>query len=301
MRLAGSAAGAAVVALVFATPTVLASLLRGGEPIAAINQQRLVVLRLAMGAVGLGSAWYCFLNRNAEDYTPLQRLVFVSPLAALAIVMLYQGIFGVRDGLYTSIVREDGPVEHATAVVDLLAAAVACRAALLASHWQTRLACWLLTTGTLFIGLSEISFGQRILGLETPEALREINRQGEISLHNIRGVQSVVYLFMPLVIMAYALSSRVIARALARGPVGEHLSNNLLAIVPVPWYAVTCFLPMAIYCVTAWLDEYHVRQNQEPSELFMGIGFLLVALNAWWVLSGAAEGGARRIPADRQR
>ena len=33
----------------------------------------------------------------------------------------------------------------------------------------------------LFVALSEISFGQRLLGFETPDALLEINRQQEIS------------------------------------------------------------------------------------------------------------------------
>jgi len=34
--------------------------------------------------------------------------------------------------------------------------------------------------------LEEISWGQRILKVETPDAIREVNRQGEINLHNLR-------------------------------------------------------------------------------------------------------------------
>jgi hypothetical protein len=35
----------------------------------------------------------------------------------------------------------------------------------------------------------EVSWGQRILGLQTPETLAEINRQDELTLHNIDDVR----------------------------------------------------------------------------------------------------------------
>ena len=37
-----------------------------------------------------------------------------------------------------------------------------------------------------FVGLGEeISWGQRILNIETPEAIKEINAQGELTIHNL--------------------------------------------------------------------------------------------------------------------
>jgi hypothetical protein len=45
----------------------------------------------------------------------------------------------------------------------------------------------LLTLGAFFIAGEEISWGQRILGIRTPEALEAINAQQEISVHNIFG------------------------------------------------------------------------------------------------------------------
>lgn len=46
--------------------------------------------------------------------------------------------------------------------------------------------------GVLFLTGEEISWGQRIFGWGTPEALQEVNRQGETTVHNIRGVQEFV-------------------------------------------------------------------------------------------------------------
>src|SRR5262245_52630952 len=48
----------------------------------------------------------------------------------------------------------------------------------------------LLALGAFFVAGEEISWGQRIFGWGTPEALDEINHQGETNVHNIRWVQS---------------------------------------------------------------------------------------------------------------
>jgi hypothetical protein len=42
----------------------------------------------------------------------------------------------------------------------------------------------LLAIATLFVALEEISWGQRILGFETPHGLSRVNQQGEFNLHN---------------------------------------------------------------------------------------------------------------------
>jgi hypothetical protein len=55
----------------------------------------------------------------------------------------------------------------------------------------------LLTLGTFFVAGEEISWGQRLFGWRTPEALEAINAQQEISLHNIYGFhQPFIYAVM---------------------------------------------------------------------------------------------------------
>jgi hypothetical protein len=55
----------------------------------------------------------------------------------------------------------------------------------------------LLTLATFFIAGEEISWGQRIFGWQTPEGLKEINAQQEISVHNIYGFhQRFIYAVM---------------------------------------------------------------------------------------------------------
>lgn len=50
----------------------------------------------------------------------------------------------------------------------------------------------LVAVGVWFLAGEEISWGQRIFGWQTPEAMEAINRQGETTVHNISGVQELV-------------------------------------------------------------------------------------------------------------
>ncbi len=47
---------------------------------------------------------------------------------------------------------------------------------------------FLFSMGFIFIGMEEVSWGQQFLGFETPESFREMNEQGETTLHNIKGL-----------------------------------------------------------------------------------------------------------------
>ena len=49
----------------------------------------------------------------------------------------------------------------------------------------------LVAVGAFVVAGEEISWGQRILGLTTPDALNDINHQGETNIHNISSLQRV--------------------------------------------------------------------------------------------------------------
>jgi hypothetical protein len=59
-------------------------------------------------------------------------------------------------------------------------------------RWGMALLYAAVTLAVVFLAGEEISWGQRIFDWTTPEAMAEVNRQGETSLHNIRGVQELV-------------------------------------------------------------------------------------------------------------
>jgi hypothetical protein len=246
------------------------------------NEVRFNFLRLALAPVCLAVVAFALAHRRTSDWRPLQMLVFALPFAALAVVVAYKVAFGSADRRYLSFVREDGPVEYATVVAFLIGSVVAAAAAVRARDWQARGFLALFGLAMLFVALSEVSFGQRLIGLETPETLLRVNRQKEITVHNIHGIEFVVYRVMPHVILAYALLSRQATRRLE----GGLLSRDLLAVAPMPWYSVGYFVPMALFSAKQQIvGPTAVFKDQEPSELFLGIGFLLVAINAWAILA----------------
>ncbi|PIE22225.1 MAG: hypothetical protein CSA62_13605 [Planctomycetota bacterium] len=129
---------------------------------------------------------------------------------SLLIVLI--GLFGI--GLYlrfgkdlfpleylAAINPEDGVIEWSSAAIVLFAALLSGRIALhgQATRAQVGMHCFL---ALLFFAMcgEEISWGQRVLGFETPEALQGINVQGEFNLHNDFG-----YFFDHLFVLCFFL------------------------------------------------------------------------------------------------
>jgi hypothetical protein len=109
-------------------------------------------------------------------------------VAGLAICPLYwighHEMFGIPGWIWA----EDGPMEYLTVLLLGLAALYA-GAALrhgrkLFSTAERRLL-GLFILALLVLAAEEISWGQRILDIETPPALKDSNVQGEINLHNL--------------------------------------------------------------------------------------------------------------------
>lgn len=90
------------------------------------------------------------------------------------------------------LLAEDHPVEALTFVAFLGASVMALRLAWLHRRgfpWVIRGVYLLLALGFFGIAMEEVSWGQRWMGFETPEVFRRLNRQGEVTLHNIGALQ----------------------------------------------------------------------------------------------------------------
>ena len=79
--------------------------------------------------------------------------------------------------------REDGIVESWTAFAYLLAGGLFFLAT--TTSRRPRLVLWGLAALMVFIAGEEISWGQRIVGLETPEQVAAHNVQQELNVHNL--------------------------------------------------------------------------------------------------------------------
>lgn len=147
-----------------------------------------------------------FLHAAACEWrVPLRlaRLVFWLPLLASAVLLAMPFVYArlTRDGRwlfqrgFELALREDGPIEWGQVLCFAVAAlaAGACARRLFGSGRTLQGALFAVGALGLFLVVGEeVSWGQRILGLETPEWLAQINQQEELNAHNIAGVRGLL-------------------------------------------------------------------------------------------------------------
>ncbi len=116
-------------------------------------------------------------------YNPAATWALRTILALGAVATLYYWLV-LPEQFTTVFAREDGVVEYATAILLF----VACLALLGHARRNTGRVRWLVAFYALaffFAAGEEISWGQRIFGIESTEFFTENNYQGETNLHNL--------------------------------------------------------------------------------------------------------------------
>jgi len=137
---------------------------------------------------------------------------------------------------------------------------------------------WVLGIAILFflVGGEEISWGQRIFAIGTPETMREINVQGETNLHNIEGLHQVVRALSLLILwglfVAIPLAARFRPTAGLVRALGLPVANGGCALAVV---VATAFMivPRLMMHPNFYLDEV--------GELLVSIAALGLGLGMW--------------------
>jgi len=105
-------------------------------------------------------------------------------ITAVTLSLFFAGMVVTERGYF--LLREDHVFESLTAALFLMASSLCALGALLRKGpGATRF--WVLAWGVAFLvmGMEEISWGQRLFGVETPGLLESLNQQEEINLHNL--------------------------------------------------------------------------------------------------------------------
>lgn len=122
---------------------------------------------------------------------------------------------------HSSWMREDGPLENATAILTLMSSLfvagiiVKCKKTLMFRKFSDYAMTVLLFLSLIFYTGEEISWGQRIFGFDTPNIMQDVNVQQEFNLHNLKfihlykdGIFSIAVLIwgviLPVVKMFYS-------------------------------------------------------------------------------------------------
>lgn len=133
-------------------------------------------------------------------------LTAIVVLAALALAWLAGGTFDW-------LCREDGVVENAQAALYAASAlmfTLAARGSRLRASWMIGLAAL-----SFWVAGEEISWGQRVLGVSTPDWMADRNVQHELNLHNMDGIHQHVraagLLFFGVLAFAFPLGYRQVS------------------------------------------------------------------------------------------
>jgi hypothetical protein len=235
--------------------------------------------RWALAVVGVVLA-------GAAVFPPLGRFltsrpfVFCTPLIALLAFASFKWAAGVSNELYLKLVEEDGVVETAGALAEFAAAFVLFWAA-----WRTRgapaaarLLMLFIGLTSLFLGLEEINYGQRILGFDTPPELKAENYQESFNLHNRYDMEWFADEFTPTVITYWGLGGWLLAWIVGRiRALPRWLVRTVQIGVPVV-YVASWFLPYALWIYIDVQPGLTISEDQEPAEAFLGFSFLAYAL-----------------------
>ncbi|KUK84170.1 MAG: hypothetical protein XD98_0142 [Microgenomates bacterium 39_6] len=218
---------------------------------------------------------------------------------------------------YFLLIQEDGPVEYLQSFFYLVAAILGL---VITGHFfknnQKKLALIYLffSLGLFFIAGEEISWGQRIFGLDNPDFFAQHNTQEEISIHNLGPIQDLLHFGYILVGFWGAFGYFLAQPILKRYPKLKK-NNNQLLFLPQPitklyfllvalFYFYVDYVRLSLVDFLAklpistvdhvgrdtliWLKVNHYTvsdwitpQDQEVFEFILALGVLIFILKNW--------------------
>lgn len=187
---------------------------------------------------------------------------------------------------FLQIVKEDRQIEYAQFFTVIIAGVLAGQTSIfwrkISQHFSHWLFFALISMVLLFIGLDEISFGQRLFGIETPDAIAQRNFQEEITVHNLDGVKD-------LIGQAYI----IVGLYGGLGWVVEHVFRNKVKIfrdknvkiwldrvIPKPWLS-PFFITISLFNIWQSSGSFSIGEWSEVTELLLYLGILLHVYLLW--------------------
>ena len=205
----------------------------------------------------------------------------------LLVGVTFLGIVTVRETdwrRYLALVNEDGLVEYLSAAVLFLAAVYA---VLLARRLRDAQQDWISVSAALLIGAffllvgqEEISYGQRIFSIATPQIFMEMNTQQEITLHNLKPVQRMLNAIYIVAGLYGMFSGLIFDHLIKRWLPADFLTRFPVELFVVPARYALLFAPVLVMTI-AWVLRHEslmawIRQpDEEPAELFLYLGCCL--------------------------
>lgn len=231
----------------------------------------------------------------------MQERIVITVYVSLTLVFL--AIYMWAESLFIWLTREDFIVEWAT-FLGYFAAAIVFTLAFRDRFSRVGSRAWFLaflSFGCFFVAGEEISWGQRIFGFETPEAVEKYNFQDELTLHNMGdwgrdGPRRIYVLAIFCYIVLFPIAYRIL-------PFVRKLTDFLHIMLPPGILIVPFLCSLAFPVLTRAIQflglniELRTDYATEVVELFSGFLFLHFSILAY--TQGAQENVETAEPAVR--
>lgn len=224
-----------------------------------INAQRLFFISLVSG-------FFVFLQQPNTWFKQYRTQIIFSFSLIIPLVFYVLSLFPYN--LLLEISREDNIVENLQFFTLLIATFFSAKIALkLVKRKAMTIALIfsIISAGLFFISGDEISWGQRLFGLETPTVIAQYNAQQELSWHNLVQVGNLptyAYIFIGFYGSFFWLFK----------PLLKH-SSVLMLIVPRQLFFYF-FVPL-LFQIRFIIGNHHLGVWAEPSELILYMGTAL--------------------------
>jgi len=139
-------------------------------------------------------------KESKKEITPIK----ITSALSLALIVSIAILFFVNPVAYVNLIAEDSWGEYGTFVFYAMGFLLMIYI-MLSDRSYLKPGYLLITFCFFFMAMEEISWGQRILGLQTPESLRAINRQGETNIHNLVRVNR-LFRKLSIIILLWAMA-----------------------------------------------------------------------------------------------
>ena len=251
----------------------------------AAGQGRRRRLATALGRPLLG-AWRFALNVATVIVRQLPHVAGPRTTALFAVLAIVFAVVENDPAAWRWLIREDGPVEDATSAALAIAGIVFALAARRHAHMPGLRRFCIVFAGLLMVGaLEEISWGQRIIGVSSPDFFREHNAQQEVNIHNT--LQQYVPFTCPICTDGRLLTKHVVILGLAVYGIILPVLLHLRSLQPYLFaryllYPPLFLSPAIVIAGMFMFDWFDVPfgNEEEVGELLLGIYLVMFAWHA---------------------
>ena len=237
------------------------------------NYSILIAASLGIGIFCLGR--YSILNKIVRyslfsGNLRIKRFIFTFPGLLVLLAIIIKIVLGHDSRTWKLINSEGGFIEYGTSLAYILAFIFALKIANYFRNNQSKnLATiyYFLAIFFLFIGLEEISWGQRLIGLESPDFFKSNNSQAEITIHNLYGIREYLHHAYILIGFLGSFSWMIFSKRV----------NDLSKYYLPSWFISSFFLPTFIFFIILEFSDgfgFFISRDQEPVEFLLSLGFL---------------------------